>query len=100
MSSSGKIGYNSTENIKRSEDSSLTGVTGTTDQRTNSLTRPFYNNLVNDSQKRSSFGGGGTKRNFKSVKSQKDAMNAKQMQEIANASKRSIGALSNFQKNP
>ena len=61
--------------------------------------------MVSDSQKRSSFGhpqglGGGTKRNFKSVKSTKDAINAKQMQDITNAGKRSIGALSSFQKNP
>jgi len=82
-----KVGYNSTEAIKRSEDA-VTGVGGSmNEQRNSSLTKPFYNNLVTQSQKRSSFGNNGlntgTKRNFKSVKSNKDTMTGKQLNDLS-----------------
>lgn len=46
----GGSGYNSTENIKRSDDSKLGGGIG--EKRNSSLNKPQYNNLVSDSQKR------------------------------------------------
>ena len=77
----GGSGYNSTENIKRSDDSKLGGGIG--EKRNSSLNKPQYNNLVSDSQKRLFFAqeSGITmanKRNFKNVKKNREAFNTQQ----------------------